>query len=233
MSPRPSNPDARDAALDAARAEFARRGVDRARVEDIARRAGISKGAFYLHFTSKEEAFREILQRFLGVVEEHALRRHEAELKFRREIGNPGAAPCARAFELDCRLDAELLELLWRNRLAVAALDRVVGEPYVAAVADFRRRMGEMVGSQIALKQQEGWLRADVDPDVIADVIIGAYEGYTRRLAQAKAKPDLARWARAFVTLLYQGIVDPSALRGTLPVAPAKNDHRVTNRGEP
>src|SRR5689334_5499584 len=59
--PRPSDPHARARLLDAARTVFSERGLDRAKVEDITTLAQLSKGAFYLHFQSKEEAFRELL----------------------------------------------------------------------------------------------------------------------------------------------------------------------------
>lgn len=214
MSPRPSNPLAREALLDAARLEFARAGLDHARVEDVARRAGVSKGAFYLHFDSKEDAFREILQRFLGVLEEQNTRRREAELAFEREVGRPGVgATLEQLMQHDCRLDTEVLEVLWRNRLILAALDRATGQPYLEMVADFRRRMRQLVAGRIALKQGEGWLRNDVDPDVVGDVIVGAYESYGRRMVDLRAKPDLGAWSRAFLTLLYQGLFSPAAQR--------------------
>jgi AcrR family transcriptional regulator len=47
-----------DAALDA----FAERGLAGTRVEDIAARAGVSKGTLYLYFESKEELFREAIR---------------------------------------------------------------------------------------------------------------------------------------------------------------------------
>src|SRR5512142_2287504 len=81
--PRPARPGVHDDLLEAARNEFARRGLERARVEDVARRAGVSKGAFYLHFQSKEQAFEELLQRFMGAFEDQARRREEAEEEFR------------------------------------------------------------------------------------------------------------------------------------------------------
>jgi AcrR family transcriptional regulator len=71
---RPTRPDTHQALLEAARVEFSRRGLERARVEDIARRAGISKGAFYLHFRTKDDAFNELLHRFLGALESLAQR---------------------------------------------------------------------------------------------------------------------------------------------------------------
>src|SRR6188472_1728918 len=66
MCARPADPNAKVALLRAAEAEFVERGLDRARVEDITARAGRSKGAFYLHFTSKEDVFRQIVDHFLS-----------------------------------------------------------------------------------------------------------------------------------------------------------------------
>ena len=48
--------------LDAAFAVFAERGLAAARLEDIARRAGLSKGTIYLYFPNKEELFREVVR---------------------------------------------------------------------------------------------------------------------------------------------------------------------------
>lgn len=56
--------------LDAALVEFARHGFASARIEDIARGAGLVKSGFYAHFRSKEEIFEALLTRHLatGVV---------------------------------------------------------------------------------------------------------------------------------------------------------------------
>ena len=48
--------------LEAALAVFAERGLAAARLEDIARRAGLSKGTIYLYFPNKEELFREVIR---------------------------------------------------------------------------------------------------------------------------------------------------------------------------
>lgn len=50
------------AALDA----FAENGLSGARVEDIARRAGVSKGTVYLYFDGKEELFKEAIRDKVG-----------------------------------------------------------------------------------------------------------------------------------------------------------------------
>src|SRR5512145_3099947 len=104
MCPRKANPDAHEALVEAARDEFARHGVDGARVEDVARRAGISKGAFYLHFRTKEAVFREILQRFLGVLADLAVRREDMIC-----AAGDGKANLSEVLARECASDAELL----------------------------------------------------------------------------------------------------------------------------
>ena len=48
--------------LDAALAVFAERGLAAARLDDIAKLAGVSKGTIYLYFANKEELFREVVR---------------------------------------------------------------------------------------------------------------------------------------------------------------------------
>ena len=48
--------------LDAALSIFVEKGFSAARTEDIAKRAGITKGTLYLYFASKEEIFKSLLR---------------------------------------------------------------------------------------------------------------------------------------------------------------------------
>jgi TetR/AcrR family acrAB operon transcriptional repressor len=70
MSPRTGNSlkaqqsaDTREAILNSCLQLFARHGVAGTSVDDIARAAGITKGAVYWHFASKDELFQVILDR--------------------------------------------------------------------------------------------------------------------------------------------------------------------------
>lgn len=73
--------------LDAALQEFSAAGYAGARMDDIAARAGLSKGGLYAHFASKEEVFEALLARYLNpprldahaLVEGSATPRHLAE----------------------------------------------------------------------------------------------------------------------------------------------------------
>jgi AcrR family transcriptional regulator len=52
--------------LDAALSVFAEHGIDAAKLEEIAARAGVSKGTIYLYFPSKEELFRAVIRQKIG-----------------------------------------------------------------------------------------------------------------------------------------------------------------------
>jgi AcrR family transcriptional regulator len=194
--------------LAAARDAFARIGLERARVEDIARAAGISKGAFYLHFPSKEDAFREIVVRFLGALDDHARRRHELEERLARDA----SARPAEVLEAELAIDVELLELLWRNRQVVAMLDGASRTTYRDLLGDLRGRMRALVARRILDRQRAGALRGDVDPDVIGDIVVGIYEDVARRMADLRERPDLAGWARTLLVVMYEGVLDRARL---------------------
>jgi AcrR family transcriptional regulator len=73
----------RDAILAAALEEFSGHGFEAARLEDMARRAGVAKGTIYLYFADKETLFQELIRWQLTPVVgafEHAAR---ADVPFR------------------------------------------------------------------------------------------------------------------------------------------------------
>src|SRR5437899_5203066 len=79
---RPADPNAKEALMAAARAEFARRGLRGARIEDITAACGLSKGAFYLHFQSKEALFGELVEAFNSYLVECQERRERDMTEF-------------------------------------------------------------------------------------------------------------------------------------------------------
>ncbi len=55
----------RDAILAAALEEFSAHGFEAARLDDMARRAGVAKGTIYLYFRDKEELFQALVRSFI------------------------------------------------------------------------------------------------------------------------------------------------------------------------
>jgi AcrR family transcriptional regulator len=72
----------RDLLLDAAEEVFATRGFEGASLEEIADKAGYTRGAIYKHFGSKEELFLAVNYRF-----------NESYLDVFADVADPGATP--------------------------------------------------------------------------------------------------------------------------------------------
>lgn len=62
---RPAKEGRSEDILDAALDEFSTKGFDAARLEDVAKKAGISKGTIYLYFDSKERLFEGVVRRWI------------------------------------------------------------------------------------------------------------------------------------------------------------------------
>src|SRR5215813_6929811 len=58
----------REAILAAALDEFSARGFAAARLDDVAKRAGVAKGTIYLYFHDKESLFQELVRSMLSPV---------------------------------------------------------------------------------------------------------------------------------------------------------------------
>jgi AcrR family transcriptional regulator len=73
MSPRTTGRETEARILNAAADCFARRGYDATGVADLCATAGVSKGAFYHHFPSKQAVFMALLNRWLVILDEQLL----------------------------------------------------------------------------------------------------------------------------------------------------------------
>lgn len=67
-SARAVQPGKREAILTAALEEFSARGFATARLDDVAKRAGVAKGTIYLYFRDKETLFQELVRAELSPV---------------------------------------------------------------------------------------------------------------------------------------------------------------------
>lgn len=152
-----------DEVLDAALELFIEKGYAATRVEDIARRAGLSKGAVYLYFASKEALLEGLVRRAILPIADTAL----------ATVGN---------FEGDPRLVISLVLRMLAERFAdpkTLAMPKlifreVLGFPELAAM--YRRevldRVIPMMEGLIRKGIEQGYLRP-VDPGLTIRSIIG------------------------------------------------------------
>lgn len=237
---RPRDPLARSALIAAARSEFVRFGIQKARIEDITQACGLSKGAFYLHFESKEALFRELVDEFERQLEAVSAAREQGwvELLNRGVPRGKSRLPfISKLLQLGNLRDCQLLELLWVWRDVTDVLLRgSQGTEFEKVMWAMLDREVERVERECAALKKAALMRSEVPTSVIGPMIVGTYLLVGRRMARLSEKPDFAPWVQALQSALFEGIA-PSvrpfakALSRAAPVAsPGKKRRRALPR---
>ena len=214
--PRPSDPHAKSRLLAAAQRVFSEKGLDRAKVEDITSLAGLSKGAFYLHFDSKGDAFKQLLS---GVLAHLQTRLGEATGR-----GLPALDEgLERALELWLERDLEMFEFIWKNR----ALMRITLEG--GRSADYQHLIEHFASyaqseTEAVLRQgvAAGLYRKDLDVEVAAAFIAGGYDRFARQLVRESKKPDLRKRLRELRWMVITGAGTPDLIACLQQLQPEK-----------
>ncbi len=185
--------------LEAALAVFARQGFHEARMDDIAQASGLSKGALYLYYKSKDAIISALLRSIFSIMLSRA-RAIESEAGTVRE--RMMRITERFADEID-RFTPALPVML--EFYAIAARDRMVrgylGEMY----DDYTMTLAHVLAQGI----ERGEFHSD-DPTGLATSLIAIWEGITLLWAMA---PDRIRWrqqATQAVTFFLNGVYQSS-----------------------
>jgi AcrR family transcriptional regulator len=158
--------------LDAARLCFARKGFYETSMQDVFHESGLSAGAVYRYFKSKDELVRAIaaggVSRFMAVVD-----------KALAEVPLPGLD------EIAGRLATEVVELSGDDgpaRVALAAWAAALHDPALATTV--RGFLGELRAGWVKIAQRmlaEGRLPAGADVDAIGAALFAVLPGFLLR----------------------------------------------------
>lgn len=203
--PRTSDPTAKIKLLAAAETEFVRHGLDGAKVQEITRRAGLSKGAFYLHFDSKDDAFRHLVEAMVARL---------ATFIDACPVDAAMQIPTVDQFlEFWVAQDAAMFDFIWHNRgLVGLLLDGGRSAAYRHLVDEFADRAAGKTRLLLDAGARAGIYRSDLDLDVTCAFIGGAYDRMARQIVREKQKPDLPALLRQVQLLFLRGIASPTLM---------------------
>jgi AcrR family transcriptional regulator len=196
-----------DEVLDAALELFTQKGFAATRVDDIAARAGISKGAVYLYFSSKEAILEGLVRRAVLPIADHALG------MINHYEGDPRFAVSMVMKMIGGRLsDPKLLAV---PRLIIR---EVVNFPHLAEM--YRRevldRVIPVVETLIRRGMDQGYLR-QVDANLTIRSIVGpiALHILMAEIFGIMPKDGLAldRLIENHLTILFDGLSVPQSSR--------------------
>ncbi len=197
MTPRPDVSVQRThEVLEAATAVFARLGFHKARMDDIAQEAKVSKGVLYFYFKSKDAIIEALLKHLFsgpivniqnlvqldGTVRERLLKLTES---FGREV---------QIMERFLPIAFEFYSIAGRNK----AVNDFLGNYY--------REMIVSLSSMLEQGMQSGELQDNLDTTQVARSIIAIYEGMTLLWILEKGKFDWVAISKLSITQFLQGI---------------------------
>jgi AcrR family transcriptional regulator len=173
--------ETRASILDAAVRRFALAGYNAASVDDICAEAGVSKGAFYHHFPSKQAVFLALLDGWLKTI--------DAGLETMRQPTIPETfVKMTQVLPVIFAAADERLPMFlefWTQ----ASRDEKVWEATIAPYRHYRDFFARLVEDGIA----EGSLKADTDPQAAGQVILSLAVGL---FLQGILDPQGADWQK-------------------------------------
>lgn len=197
--------------LDAALDLFIEQGFAKTRVEDIAKRAGLSKGAVYLYFPSKEQILEALVKRALTPITDNVFSAI-SELR-----GDPRPTMKMVLRMLGGRLSDP-------RTLAIPKLilREVIGFPELARM--YRRevldRVLPLVEATLARGIAEGYFRP-VDPHLTIRSVIGPMMLHVVLAEVFGVTPEggisFERMVENHITILFDGLSAPTAPQGDAP----------------
>ena len=170
----------RERLLDAAFAVSAEQGVHASTVEQIAERAGFTRGAFYSNFTTKEELFvalmdREDAARLAALEEKFAVLRPRLEA-----VGSALDADAIAGLVLDFLagpFDDHAWSLIYTEFQLLALRDREFAPMYLAHREQYDAALAPIMGRTLA---QAGMV-FDADPAVALRLLTAVYDDAVRQ----------------------------------------------------
>ena len=187
--------------LAAAEVCFAQGGYDGTSVARICQEAGVSKGAFYHHFDSKQAVFLALLYRWLALMDGQMDQLNEGAV----EVPERLLAMSGILGQLLSVPNSQLL--IYLEYLNKAARDPQIWETTVQPYHQYRDAISGLVEAGTA----EGSLKK-VDPNTASIIVVAMAVGL---LIQGFIDPDGADWdmvAQEGMSLLIDGLKQPAIL---------------------
>ncbi len=195
MTKHQSEAERRAQILDAARLLFVERGYLAARVEDIARRAGLSKGAVYFYFPSKKAIFEALAQQEYARTSTFLLQAQAAPIPASQKL-----MLMARQY-LDYFSGLEDPPRFFLLMTEMAIRDEAIRDNVQAIHQQYVQGLAAI----IAQGSDEGIFRP-VDAESLSTLLKALVDGLSGQAA-AGMRPDVARLTTAGMDILLHGLL--------------------------
>jgi len=183
--------------LEAAERSFAQQGFDATGVATICQVAGVTKGAFYHHFSSKQDVFMELLRRWLEGLDLQMTRLREDTASIPEELLSMTS------------LIQEVLQTtedhfpIYLEFWTRAMRDPTIRQELINPFYQYKDLFSEMVSNGIS----EGTLK-DVPPEITARLILAVALGLLIQALIDQHRDDWGQVTQECLQILLKGIAE-------------------------
>lgn len=197
--------DSSERLLNAGMRLFVKKGYKASSVAEITKVAGLTRGALYCHFKTKEDLAREIIklfeEKFLSRMIVHVeggggspLEKFERMIAFNIWFAGEHADLCLFMTVISAEMCGS------RNRL----------EPHLKSVY---RRWSEFIAGILKEGKGTGAFKKEIDPHMMALVIIGVHDGVLLQKEMNREAINLRSYTKQFRNLIISGVRVDGGLR--------------------
>ncbi|MFE0105108.1 ScbR family autoregulator-binding transcription factor [Streptomyces sp. NPDC059009] len=176
--------------LRAAAVAFDELGYKGASMREITKRAGVTLGAVYFHFSSKEELAREIINNQPTLI--------------RPDVSGQGLQG---AVDISLAWAQQVLE----NPIALAGARLVMDQEYfMPPESNSHRQFAKLFADQLQIAKHKRELRAGTDVELYARLLVSACTGLQMYAQMETGRADLPKWFEEMWQCLLPGLAVPS-----------------------
>jgi len=207
--------DTRKRLFAAASELFATRGYHATTVDEIARRAGVAKGTFFVHFATKHAVISDLVR-----IQTRAARRARAAAL----AEGPLAALRATVMSLgehaglSRELSRAVLAAAMENATVAGDADHFFGEVFADMIADARAAIAQ------------GLLHRGHDGELLARALMASYLGAGLHFASSRKSAPLLEILAPLVDANIEGFQSPDSARAAAPRSGPRRPRRAGSR---
>ena len=193
--------DTRERIIASAARVFGQKGFQRASLDLVASDAGLTKGAIYWHFKSKNDLYFSLL-----------------DSRFQRDVSSMREAQSAMLADAALHDTPRLMAMLFSASLNAATTDpdwprlfvEVMGhsrEPEVRdRIGQFYEQGWDVARQMVTDLQSAGRIRQDIDPDMMATFWFALADGLILAWLSQPERIDFTTVARGILDMMWRGI---------------------------
>ena len=181
--------------LQAAALEFSQKGFHRAKMDDIAARAGVAKGTLYYNFDSKSKLFSATVTEGIETIVEQIQAQLDADLPFADHFRKL----------IECNVDL-YLQYSDLARIVFNEVTSGIDDEILKDIRTARNRYIDCVAGQLENGQQSGHIKS-VDLRLTAVAIVGMLDNLCNLHLQNPRAVNRKRLVNLLFDLLHSGII--------------------------